>query len=273
MAFRLYDPSPVYFDSDGVTPCAAGTLETFEDEACTTPYATFNSPDLDVENAEVITLNASGRSPVEIWSGEPFWLRLKDEDGNVIWTREITSGQEAAQSIPSLAGNSGKFLTNDGTNMSWADLEQLPDPTGSAGQSVRVNGDASGYELYTPTEPDTPEAEYDIDLDANDYVQIGEYRRVWGTGTVAAAATLYKNTATVTFDTAFDTAPFEIVLTNTTPGGSSTYGKVATLAASSITTNGFTVTADVSEDDSQSQHKLANATTFMWAAAGKYTTD
>jgi hypothetical protein len=268
MAFRLYDPNPIWRDNDDV-PCAGGSLETFEDEACTTPYATFNSADLDVENAEVLTLNAAGRAAVEIWSGEPFWLRLKDESGNVIWTREITSGQELAQAIPSLTGNAGKYLTNDGTNMSWGALQELPDPTGSAGQSVRVNGDASGYELYTPEVPEEPEAEYDIDLDANDYIQIGDYRRVWGTGTVAASASVQKNTTTVTFADQFDEAPVEIVLTNTTPGGSSTYGRVAGLAASNITVTGFTVTADVSEDDTQSQHKLTNATTFMWAAAGK----
>jgi hypothetical protein len=267
VAFRFLNPAPVFFETDGTTLCALGTLETYSDEACTTPYATFNSPDLDVPNPVEISLGSDGRASVEIWSGVSFFARLLDSDDNTVWTREITSGIPAGLTLPVL--EEGEFLTGDGVDYLALALDLLPDPAGSAGYLVRVNGDGTGYELTEPAQIVIPDSEIDVDFPDN-YVQLGNYRKQFGTGTVASASGAQKNSVNITFPVAFDSAPVEICVWNTTPGGSSTYGRVAGLAVSSVTAAGMTVTADVSEDDTQSQHKLNNATTFGWCVGGEY---
>ena len=77
MSYRFLDPNPVLFDTDGITPCANGSLQ-FYDIGTTTPKNTFNTSALSVANTNPITLNASGRSPVEIWLGGNYTVVLKD---------------------------------------------------------------------------------------------------------------------------------------------------------------------------------------------------
>src|SRR5690606_23971572 len=51
-------------------------------------------------------------------------------------TVEIPGGEATA--LPSLSAD--KFLTNDGSVMSWADVRQVPDPTGSADKVLSTDG-------------------------------------------------------------------------------------------------------------------------------------
>jgi hypothetical protein len=50
----------------------------------------------------------------------------------------------AATYTPSQTGNSGKFLTTNGTVTSWAEVDALPDQTGNSGKYLTTDGtDAS----------------------------------------------------------------------------------------------------------------------------------
>ena len=52
--------------------------------------------------------------------------------------------------LPSQTGNTGKFLTTDGTDISWADVDAFPDQTGNAGKYLTTDGtDTSWDELAT----------------------------------------------------------------------------------------------------------------------------
>ena len=51
---------------------------------------------------------------------------------------------------PAQTGNSGKFLTTDGTNTSWATVDALPSQTGNSGKFLTTDGtDASWEEIAT----------------------------------------------------------------------------------------------------------------------------
>ena len=268
MAFRFYDPHPVMYEADGVTPCALGTLETYSDEACTTPYATFNSPDLDVANPVEISLGSDGRASVEIWSGVNFFARLKDADDNTVWTREITSGIPAGLTLPAL--DPGEYLTGDGLggyagDTPWA----LPDPTGSAADLVRVNSDGDGYELYTFTAPEAPEL--DITVGTAEFI-VGDgsstTKQVLLMGSATGASVGGRTqSVTVTYSTAFASTP-KVSVTRT-GGAVSSSGNSPIPCLTSTSASGFTVLWTMGEiDDSQSQYDFNAAVTFDWIAIG-----
>lgn len=56
----------------------------------------------------------------------------------------LGSGNISIDSLPSQTGQSGKFLTTDGTDASWATVDALPSQTGQSGKFLTTNGsDAS----------------------------------------------------------------------------------------------------------------------------------
>jgi hypothetical protein len=271
MAFRFYDPHPVMYAVDGVTPAALGTLQTFSDEACTTPYATFNSPDLDVENPEEISLGSDGRASVEIWSGVNFFCRLLDADDNTVWTREITSGIPAGLTLPVL--EEGEFLTGDGADYLAQTLLLLPDPTGSAGECVVANDSGTGYILTAfPEAPEAPEL--DITIAAGSVI-IGDGEsstkvlELDGSETCAVSGDRTQSDS-VTFATEFDAKP-KVFVTLTNSGNLSTSGNVP-VPKVVATTTGFTVLWTMAElDDDQSEYDFTAAVEYDWYARGRVT--
>jgi hypothetical protein len=54
--------------------------------------------------------------------------------------------------VPSQTGNSGKYLTTNGTVSSWGVVDALPSQTGNAGKYLTTNGTAASWETVT-TDP------------------------------------------------------------------------------------------------------------------------
>jgi hypothetical protein len=76
-------------------------------------------------------------------------------------TSAAASATAAAAFTPSQTGNSGKFLTTDGTNPSWAPVDALPSQTGNAGEFLTTDGTTASWavvagSLAQPTEPSSP---------------------------------------------------------------------------------------------------------------------
>lgn len=72
----------------------------------------------------------------------------------------LGSGNITVDSLPSQSGNSGKFLTTNGTTASWATVSggSLPSQTGNAGKFLTTDGtNASWGEIaaYTANEVET----------------------------------------------------------------------------------------------------------------------
>lgn len=265
MAFRFLNPAPVFYDVLGTTPAALGTLETYEDGACTTPYATFNSSELDVENPEVIPLGSDGRASVEIWSGQSFFARLLDADDNVVWTREITSGVPAGLTLPVL--EEGEFLTGDGIDYLAQALLLLPDPSDSAGYMVVANSDGSGYILQAPPGEPEPPADPEVVVGAASF-QAGtsedetKFLIQRGTGSCAATGTVNTSLAVV-FATEYDDTP----TVHVTPTSDSNAGGPMVPELSALSSTGFTVLFTIAAGDADNA-KVLNAVPFCWTAFG-----
>ena len=71
------------------------------------------------------------------------------------------SATTAAGYVPSLTGNSGKYLTTDGTSTSWGTVQALPTQTGNSGKYLSTDGSTASWSaisgsLAQPTEPSSP---------------------------------------------------------------------------------------------------------------------
>jgi hypothetical protein len=63
--------------------------------------------------------------------------------------------------VPTQSGQTGKFLTTDGTSSSWAPVDALPSQTGNAGEFLTTDGTTASWavvagSLAQPTEPSSP---------------------------------------------------------------------------------------------------------------------
>ena len=268
MAARLFAaPSQVFHNAAGTGPASSGYVQ-FYDQGTSTPKDTYSDEALDTENSNPVELDSDGRLTSPVWlTGDYTWFLYASDDS------EIATGDSVE---PAAEGNvlpdgdaEDDVLVWDGADWGPEAMQRLPDPADSAGKIVTVNPSGTGFVLTEPVSLDIPDVSVEADFE-DDFLQIATYREQWGTATVPAAASVQKNSVNVTFTTPFDSAPIKYGATNTTPGGSSTYGRVAGIAISNVTTTGMTITADVSEDDTQSQHKLNNATTVTWWAGGEY---
>lgn len=64
---------------------------------------------------------------------------------------ELSGGGGGGASLPDQTGNSGKFLTTNGTEASWAIVDALPSQTGNSGKFLTTNGTAATWSTASPT--------------------------------------------------------------------------------------------------------------------------
>lgn len=67
-------------------------------------------------------------------------------------TSAAASATAAAAFTPSQTGNSGKYLTTDGTSTSWGAVNALPSQSGNSGKYLTTNGSAASWAAIT-TDP------------------------------------------------------------------------------------------------------------------------
>jgi hypothetical protein len=63
--------------------------------------------------------------------------------------------------VPSQTGNTGKYLTTDGSTSSWAAVDSLPSQTSNSGKFLTTNGTSASWavvagSLAQPSEPSSP---------------------------------------------------------------------------------------------------------------------
>jgi len=76
-------------------------------------------------------------------------------------TSAANSATAAAAFTPSQTGNSGKYLTTNGTTTSWGAVDALPSQTGNSGKYLGTDGSTASWSvvagsLAQPTEPTSP---------------------------------------------------------------------------------------------------------------------
>lgn len=272
-AYRYYDPAPANFNLLATGHLATGSL-TFYDIGTTNPRDTWNDPALDVPhlNANPLNLDASGRASVDIFLDGDYTVKLTDGPngtGATIWTRDVIPGGDAGLTIPALVD--GQFLTNDGINLLWSIIRQVPDPTGQTGKVLTSTGAASTWSAL-PAAPTL-----DVVITANsirigDGVSSTKILIQWGTDT--APSTGAKGTSkAVTWPTAY-LALYHVAITTTiaaaTPSGALVDNSVTSWVQGSPST-GANVNFNVSDDDSSPSWMISNPITFSWFTIGTVT--
>lgn len=257
-AYQFYNPAPVLSDLLGLKPASGGKLY-FYSRGTTTPLDTYNTPEADTPNANPVQLDSAGRANTPIFLDGEYTVVCKDSGGATIWTRDVVSGAAAGATIPAL--ETGKFLTNDGTNLIWADVRQMPDPTGSENQMPVTDG--SGYVLQDVPAPIDPE----IVVDTNKFqagVSTDETKFLIQMGADSAPASgTFTTTKSVAFTTPYAVAPKVIAWTTSSsqPAGPTVAERTA------VSTTGFTYQFDVAEGDT-GDASIVNPIPFEWIAFG-----
>ena len=262
MAYRFLDPNPVYFELDGTLIAANGSL-TFYSIGTTTPKNTFNAPNLVTANTNPVALDSAGRANVNIWLDGDYTVVLKDDLGATVWTKDVIDAASGGTTIPTLVA--GQFLSNDGINLDWEAVRQVPDPAGNANRILSTDGaNLLWVNQQTIPQPDIANTSTSITIGDGTI----RYRFATGTDTGPSTGT-NQSVKSVTFPTPFTQAPIWIdVKVNKVP--ISGVALVAT-AITNITTTGFTATFDTAD-----RHFAGNAENyinasfpFTWIAIGQ----
>lgn len=249
----------------------AGGSVTFYETDLTTLKNTYSNPGLTVLNANPVALDAAGRPATDIWGSGVYGAVLKDASGTTIQTlNNIQSGADPGFSIPSLVN--GDFLSNDGSNLLWQPVFQVPDPTGSAGdilvtdgtlafwRSLSAAGVPSGGKIVVTTAKTTI---------ADTTTTTTSLMIQQGSGTCPASGG-HTTTGSVSFPTAFNATPQVYVQCN--GGGVTPDGFFPIACTSGISTTGFNIGINVNEGGSSGGANITSTVNFQWLAIGTVTT-
>jgi hypothetical protein len=259
-AFRLFGQFPRFLLNSGEVN-SGGYIATYENDL-STPKLTYSDFALTIPNPLVIQLDAFGMPETDIWGDGVYGAVLStNAEVEIATANNIQSGTDPGVEIPALV--TGQFLTNNGSIMQWQAINQVPDSTG-LGTNVVLYGDNTGGSFWDelPTPEDVPIT------NTTTYVIIGTLKILWGTGTVPAAPSAKTASVSITFPSAFSGTPYHVQPCNTSSGGSAPSGAIPTLAYTSASTTGCSITANIPDDDSNSVWKLGNATPFSYVAYG-----
>lgn len=262
-AFRPVPALTVFFDNLG-QPCAGGELQFF-DTLTLDAKNVYSDEDLSVNLGNTVTLDSAGRAPSDVWGSGVYRIRLYTSDAELVDEADPVQEEGAAGSaIPSQTGNSGEFLTTNGTVMSWAAIREVPDPTGSAGKYLTTDGSVQSW--GTITVPDVPADGIET---GTKLFRIGGFQVIAGTETMPITGT-HTATKAVTFATPFNAEPYYIACFNAT-GPICPSGAQGVIAAQSQSATGFTISHDVNIDSVDAGWNISVAAVVKWIAFGPVT--
>lgn len=266
MTYRILNQAPQYLLPDGSVN-AGGSLTFFEADL-STPKDTWSDPDMVTLNANPVMLDSAGRTVTDVWGSGEYGVVLKDADGVTIWTRSpVNNGAAAGASIPALVN--GQFLSNDGSNLVWQPILQVPDPTGLA--NYVLTSDGTGVPIWQQqTEPPTP-TEPDIVVGITSFLagltsNSTKFDIRWGTATAPASGS-HDTSVAITFTPAFKETP--VVFAQIAQASICPAGLIGCTGVSATTINGATINVDVNDDDDRSQYNIISPVALMWVAIGR----
>ena len=215
-AFRVVDPFEVFTDNLG-NPCAGGSL-VFYDTLTTTAKSVYSDQALSVNLGNTLTLNSAGRATTDVWGSGTYRILLKNSSGVTQEDVDPVLEQGAAGSaIPTQTGNSGEFLTTNGSVMSWAAVAQIPDMTGQSGKLLGTDGTSALWQspatIAIPALPASGVSHTTTEF------RVGTLLCKVGSGTFPASGTQASSVVVTFAGTAFNAAP-QAVFIQMGPGAS-----------------------------------------------------
>ena len=249
-AYRPLGTFPQYFLADGTVN--NGGLINFYETDLTTRKDTYSDDGLTTPNANPVVLDSAGRPTSDIWGSLAYGVVITDSLGaNPRTLNNIQPDSGAGANIPSLV--SGDFLTNDGSNLLWESILQLPDPTGfGANATVQTDGTTVFWAAGQTIEP------------GSNSLQIGTVLIQAGTGSVPSSGATTASQG-VTFPTAFS-ALWHVEASINNSWNLTAVGYIPNFTVNGRSVNGFTLGLDTNGADSGTP--IINATPFSWFAIG-----
>jgi len=264
-AYRFYDPAPVFFNMLGLEPRFNGKLQ-FYAIGTTTPKNTWSDENLTILNTNPVILDGSGRASTDIFLDGDYSVLITDNDGGNPITRDVISGAVSGQTIPPLV--TGQFLSNDGSNLDWEPVRQLPDATGSTNQYPVTNGGGpNGYTLQNIpvfTNPLTISA-----LSSGSVKMVNGANAVmlsWGTDTVAASGSPVAAKGFTFNGVTYTATPRVVATINGSAGVANPSGGIPSSAVNSISLTGAQFNIDTNAFGSTVN--ITQPVPFMWFAIG-----
>jgi hypothetical protein len=264
-AFR---PLPPLFTFHGLTGqlLPDGYLK-FYVAGTTTPANVYGDEAMETNNGPTIQLDASSRANVQIWgdTAVSYDVEIYAADDSIQGSAEnlsVPGGTGTA--IPELVD--GEFITSDGSQLLFAAIRQLLDPTGQNGKILGVVGDA--YALIAKP-ADGADGTSDTS-DTSTSFKVGSFL-VQAGGDSAPASNDKTTTKAITFAKAYDSAPVFIGI-EPTGGGVTPSAVFPSWAITSRSATGFTVSFDTTTGgtsaDNQAGSDITDAVPFKYAAFG-----
>ncbi len=265
-AFRVFSELDTFFGQSGQL-LAGGSIKTYQ-AGTTTLVSTYGEESLSTDNGSTIALDSSGRPAVDMWASGSLFVEIFDADGvkqGEADDVQIPGGEATA--LPALSAD--KFLTNDGSVMSWAAIRQVPDPSGSASKVLGTDGSALTW-VSQPTMPDPVDPEIVVN-DAGKLFRAGvssdATKVVIQCGSGSAPASGSRNTTgSVTFGIPFATL-WAVTITQN-HNGVTADGHVPSEAITTKSETGFTARFSTDENSTSSVWNIINSVPFMWTAIG-----
>lgn len=263
-SFRILNQAPQYLLADG-TVNAGGKLYFYETDL-TTPKNTWSDEAMTTLNSNPVVMDAAGRTLTDVWGLGEYGVKMTDSADVVIWTRNnVQQSGDAGATIPAL--QDGEFLTNDGSNLLWQPILQVPDPTGHSGQVLYSDGSIS-YWAALPATPDPPDP--DIVVGSNSFragITSDNTKFFLQEGNASMPASGTTGTlGSVVFPTPYDT--LWGVFIQVTGSGVTAGGHLAIVSISSQSASGFSAIANVNVLTSGGGSNIITPVTYHWLAVG-----
>lgn len=266
MAFRLYRRSDVF--RDNLDQVLAGGTARFYEAGTTTPLNVFSDEAMAVNLGSEETLDTAGRFATGIWGDGDYRVRFYDEDDVLVSEDDpITDPAGVATTIPSLTGNSGKLLTNNGAVLQWIEYlsKLLPDMTGQTDKLLTTDGTQALWK--SAVEAGLPNVD-DTDEDNVLNLTINNWRIMAGSDEfpIPSVTPPHGAVRAITFPTAFATAPFAaFVCANKNSIASHDYKPIAVCEVTNTT---LTAQYNINENSTDSSADVSVAVPFSWFVIG-----
>ena len=78
-----------------------------------------------------------------------YFYKCVSSGSPAVYSWQQVNVQPAVDPLPSQSGQSGKFLTTNGSAASWATVDALPSQTGQSGKVLGTNGSTASWEEPT----------------------------------------------------------------------------------------------------------------------------
>lgn len=262
-AFRIFSQLNTFI-GQSLQFLPGGYLKFYE-AGTTTPKDVYGEEALETNNGPQIALDASSRPTFDIWGEGSYFVELYDADDvkqGEADDCEIPGG--GGLTIPALSGNSGKYLTNNGSILLWNAVREVPDPTGQSGKVLGNDGSNLLWQA-APTAPIVPPLPTEGVVQGATSLQAGKWKEQTGTFTAPASGGS-TTTVSVVFPTAYSGNALHFSLT-IHGGGHQSGGPVVWYLTSPASGTGATIEFDIAEGASASPN-FGTAVTGTWKATG-----